>query len=206
MRRAGTAAAILTLIAVIGLGQADPREQLQQLLLTQEELIEELQDDAWVIKTIDRLNPEPEGSIGTAVATYTNANTFIALVTGLIDFEATDLLDRFVGALLEARQVLSSRDLLEEAQENPDVLPELLQQETSRVLFLSLEKDQRQLIFQRNALLVFLRISQVEGTITTVEEKEALLLQVATRQLQKILDFCESLEGESPAYCEPPAQ
>jgi hypothetical protein len=193
------------LIAVIGLGQADPGEQLQQLLLTQEELIEELGDDAWVVKTIDRLNPEPEGALGTAVATYVNTNTLIALVTGLIDFEATDFLDRFLGRLLEARQVIGSRDLLEEAQENPDILPELLQQETSRVLLLSLEDDQQQLVLQRNTLLAFLRISQVEGASTSVN-KEELLLQVAARQLQKVLDFCESLEGEQPAYCPPPAR
>lgn len=198
--------AALTLVPGLGQPPPDPREQLQQLLLTQEELIEALEDDGWVIKTVDRLDPEPPGGIS-AVATYANPNTLTSLVVGLIEFEAREPLDGFVAANLEARQVQGEpRDLRAEAQENPDVLPELLLQETERVLLLTLERDQLQLLFQRHTLLAFLRVAQTEGAVTTAEEKEALLLGVAERQLQKILDFCAQLaeEGaEAPAYCAP---
>lgn len=200
------AGAALTLVPGLGQTPPDPREQLQQLLLTQEELIERLEDDGWVIKTVDRLDPEPPGGIS-AVATYANPNTLTSLVVGLIEFEAREPLDGFVAANLEARQVQGEpRDLRAEAQENPDVLPELLLQETERVLLLTLERDQLQLLFQRHTLLAFLRVAQTEGAVTTVEEKEALLLRVAERQLQKILDFCAQLaeEGaEAPTYCAP---
>jgi len=81
----GFVGVLFGLAVLLGLGQSDPREQLQQLLLTQEELIETLADEAWVIKAVDRLNPEPEGTVATVVATYVNTNTNIALVIGLLE-------------------------------------------------------------------------------------------------------------------------
>ncbi len=186
----------------LGQGQDDPRERLRQLLLTQEELIEALGgDEAWVVKAVDRLNPEPEGTVATAVATYVNTNTDAALVIGLLEFQSADSAGRFVEALLSAPQVVGEpRDLKAEAQEDPERLPEPLAQETDRVLLLTLEKDRQQLLFQRGTLLAFLRIA--EGTLD-----EQRLLKVAERQLRKVLAFCEGLEGAkpAPAYCAPPA-
>lgn len=210
--------AFLAMLLAAGLAGAqpqppDPRSQLEQILLTQEELIETLQDDGWFIKTVDRLDPEPEGGIS-VVATYANPNAFLSLVIGLIQFDNRDLLDAFVGAILEAPQLQGPpRDLLAEAQENPEALPELLQTEAERVLLLNLRDQQKQLLFQRHTLLAFLRIVQLpQGTLGDAE-REALLLQVSERQLQKVLHFCADLAAkveageiaaeEVPPYCAP---
>lgn len=209
---------LLALLLLAGTGWAlsqppDPREQLAQFLLTQEELIETLEDDGWFIKTVDRLDPEPEGGVS-VVATYANPNAFLSLVIGLIEFESRELLDRFVGVILEAPQIQGPpRDLLAEAQENPEVLPELLRQEAERVLLLALEREQKQLLFQRHTLLAFLRIVQLPQGELSAEEREALLIRVGERQLQKVLDLCAQLAEQAaaeeipqeqvPPYCAP---
>jgi hypothetical protein len=201
----GFVGVLFGLAVLLGLGQGNSREQLQQLLLTQEELIETLADEAWVIKAVDRLTPEPEGTVATAVATYVNTNTNIALVIGLLEFQSVDFASRFVEAMLSAPQVLGEpRNLRAEAQENPELLPELLAQQTDLVFLLSLENDRQQLIFQRGTLLAFLRISREETALAALGEGE--LIHVAERQLRKIIDFCESLEGAKPEYCSPLAQ
>lgn len=216
VRRAMGGLLALLFLAGVVLGGAqppDPREQLAQLLLTQEELIETLEDDGWFIKTVDRLDPEPEGGVS-VVATYANPNALLSLVIGLIEFESRELLDRFLEAILEAPQIQGPpRDLLAEAQENPEVLPELLQQEVERVLLLHLERDQQQLLFQRHTLLAFLRLAQQPQGAFAAADRTALLLRVGERQLQKVLDFCAELvsrveageipEEQVPPYCAP---
>ncbi len=198
----GFVGVLFGLAVLLGLGQSNPRELLLQLPLTQEELIETLADEAWVVKAVDRLNPEPEGTVATAVVTYVNTNTNIALVIGLLEFQSVDFAERFVEAMLRAPQVVGKpRDLKAEAQENPELLPELLAQQTDLVLLLNLENDRQQLIFQRRTLLAFLRISRGEAALG-----EGELIQVAERQLSKILDFCEAFEGAKPEYCSPPTQ
>lgn len=191
----------------------EPREELAQLLLTQEELIEVLEDTGWVIKTVDRLNPEPEGGVS-AVATYANPNRFLSLVIGLIRFETPELLDTFVAAILEAPQLQAPpRDLRAEAEETPELLPEPILQETQRAILLYLERDQQQVLLQRNELLLFVRLAQQpQGTLTT-EERTDQLLRVGARQLQKVLDFCAERTAQVdagelpsdavPAYCVP---
>ena len=196
----------LPLLAGGVLAQPDPRAQLEQLLLTQEELIETLEDDGWVIKTVDRLDPEPEGGVS-VVATYANPNSSLSLVIGLIQFESRELLDRFVGAILEAPQLQGPpRDLLEEARENPEALPELLQQEAERVLLLALERDQLQLLLQRHTLLAFLRLGQQAPGVLAAADRTALLLRVGGRQLQKVLDVCADLAARAEAGEIPPEQ
>jgi len=218
MRTRRALGGLLALLLLAGTGWAlsqppDPRAQLEQLLLTQEELIEALQDDGWFIKTVDRLDPEPEGGVS-VVATYANPNAYLSLVIGLLEFETRELLDGFVNAILEAPQLEAPpRDLRAEAQENPEVLPELLRSEAERVLLLDLRQDQKQLLFQRHTLLAFVRIVQLPQGELSAEEREALLLQVGERQLRKVLDLCAQLAEQAaageipqeqvPPYCAP---
>lgn len=202
---------LLALLLLAGTGWAlsqppDPRAQLEQLLLTQEELIETLEDDGWFIKTVDRLDPEPEGGIS-VVATYANPNALLSLVIGLIEFESRELLDRFLEAILEAPQLQGPpRDLLAEAQENPEVLAELFQREADRVFLLLLERDQQQLLFQRHTLLAFLRLAQQPPGPLAAADRTALLLRVGERQLQKVLDLCAQLAEQAAAGEIPPEQ
>jgi len=196
-----TSLMIPLLIATLSMGQASPAEQLQQLFLTQEELNATTKElglgEDWVIRTIDHLNPEPEGAKDrTAVATYVNTSTEIALIVGLLDFQTREMADRFLNLNLNAKQVQSSRDLQAEAKDNPDLLPDPLKQEADKVLLLSLEGGQQQLLLQRGNLLVFLRTPK-EGTGALQENQ---LIQIANRQFTKILDFCKNAEVK-PTFC-----
>lgn len=184
------------LVVAIGLGQEEPGPKLQDLLLTQEEL-QEVLGEGWVIRTVDRLDPEPEGST-TAVATFVDTNTDAELVVGLLEFEDMELAGSFLDALLGARQVLESRDLHKEAEEDPgllEVLPERLLEESDRLLLISLEGELQQLLLQRKNLITFLRTPH--GAL-----EEAQIFQVADLQLGKILQLCEGLAEEArPAFC-----
>lgn len=192
---------ILLLIAVAGIGQSTSQEQLQQLFLTQEELNAVSKElglgEDWVIRTIDRLNPEPEGAKDrTAVATYANTSKEIALIIGLIDFEAREQADRFLSAIQAAKQVQSARDLQVEAKDNPQLLPDQMKQETDKVILLLLDDGQQQLLMQRANLLAFFRTPKdASGAL-----QEGQLIQIANRQLTKILEFCNSTPTK-PAYC-----
>jgi len=187
---------VASLVATISLGQEDPTPKLQDLLLTQEEL-QEVLGEVWVIKTVGKLDPEPEGST-TAVATFVDTNTDTELVIGLLEFQDLERAVLFFDALLQAEQILGVRDLRAEAQEDPsllELLPERLVKETERLFLIELENGLQQLLLQRKTLIAFLRIPK--GAL-----EEAQLFQVADLQLGKILGFCESLaEEERPAYC-----
>ncbi len=196
-----TSLMIPLLIAVAGIGQPTAQEQLQQLFLTQEELNAQSKElglgEDWVVRTVDRLNPEPEGAKDrTAVATYVNTTTEIALIVGLIDFETREQADRFLAAIQTAKQVQSARDLQAEAQTNPQLLPDTMKQELDKVVLLLLEDGQQQLLLQRLNLLMFFRT----GRDTENALQEGQLIQIANRQLSKILEFCNSVETK-PAYC-----
>lgn len=189
------------LIATLGLGQANPAELLQQLFLTQEELNAASKDlglgEDWVIKTVDRISSEPPGAKDrTAVATYVNTKTEIALIVGLMDFETRDQADHFLSASLMAKQVKETRDLQAEAKDNPDLLPDPLKPEADKIVLLLLEDGQQQLLIQRVNLLVFFRTPK-EGTGALSESQ---LIQIANRQFTKILDFCKNTEAK-PAFC-----
>lgn len=189
------------LIATLGLGQANPAEQLQQLFLTQEELNAASKDlglgEDWVIKNVAPISSEPPGAKDrTAFATYVNTKTEIALIVGLMDFEALEQADHFLSASLTAKQVKNTRDLQAEAKDNPDLLPDPVKQETDKVILLLLEDGQQQLLLQRVNLLVFFRTSS-EGTGALSESQ---LIQIANRQFTKLLDFCKNTEVK-PAYC-----
>ncbi len=192
------------LIVMVGLGQSSVLEQLQSLLLTQEELNALSKElglgEDWVVRTLDHLNPEPPGAEKrTMVATYVNTNTEIALIIGLLDFEAREPADRFLSALLAAKPVQSSRDLLAEVRERPNLLPETLQKETDKILLLQLEDGQQQIVLQRLTLVIFLRTAKAAPNALTEDQ----LIQVANRQLSKILESCKNAQNK-PTYCERP--
>lgn len=195
-RKAVLSVGLLMLLAVIGSGQADPREQLTGLLPNQEEL-QELLGDQWVITTVDKLDPEPEGAVS-AVATFVDTSTEIELVDALIQFQMAQRSQEFLEAVLQAKQVLEVRDLLAEAREDAELLTERLQKETDAVLLVRLEGDLQQFFLRRATLLAFLRTPrEVRGAMELAQ-----LIQVADLQLGKVLDFCESFEGEAlPSYC-----
>jgi hypothetical protein len=192
---------VVLLLVVASMGQPTVGQQLQQLFLTQEELNDLSKElglgEDWVVRTVDRLNPEPEGAEDrTAVATYVNTSSEIALIVGLLDFQSRELADRFLSAILTAKPVQSVRDLQLEARDNPDLLPEPLKPETDKVLLLFLEDGQQQLLLQRVSLVVFFRTSK--DAPRALQEKE--LLQIANGQFAKILAFCKDAETK-PAYC-----
>jgi len=192
---------VVLLLVVAGMGQPTVGQQLQQLFLTQEELNDLSKElglgEDWVIRTVDRLNPEPEGAKdSTAVATYVNTSTEIALIVGLIEFQNLELADRFLSAILTAKPVQSARDLQAEARDHPDLLPEPLKLETDKVLLLLLDDGQQQLLLQRVNLVAFFRTSKDAPQALP----EGQLLQLANGQLAKILAFCEDAQTK-PAYC-----
>lgn len=201
MRRVFLSVLLLVFVAAVGLGQSNTRQQLQQLLLTQEELQEVLSGE-WEAKgAIDRMKPEPPGALATAVVTFINTTTEIELVDGLLIFNTPEIAGRFIEIILSAPQIEEVRDLKAEAEENQDLsqtIPEKLLKEIDQLLLLSLDNGLQQLILQRQTLIAFLRTSREgQGVLDEVQ-----LFQVADRQLNKILEFCENFEGESrPTYC-----
>lgn len=183
------------LLVAVGLGQTDVREQLQQLLISQERLAEVLEDESWIIDTIDRVEPEPEGSI-TVLARYINEKTGGTLVSALLSFQGNaSLAQDYFDGLLEAPAVKSRQDLKEADREEPGLLTETLRDETERVESLSLQNGQRMILLKRPTFLIFHRGSSGERQ----------LLQVADVQLGRVLAFCEETDNQ-PDFCTPPAR
>ena len=190
-------AAMLVLIAAIGVGQTGSRDTLSSLLLTQEE-VRELMSDQWVIKTVGQLDQEPSGSIS-AQATFVNAQTEIELVDALLAFEGVDAGRAFLEAVLSADAVVETRDLLADAEDSPDLLPDQLRTESDALVLLSLDGARQQLFQRRGSLIMFLR-TPAEGSGALELDQ---IIALADAQLGKALELCASAES-APGFCDRP--
>jgi len=195
LRKVMLSVVMLFLITLIGLGQADPREQLKGLLLNEEELKETLEGD-WVLDLIDRLDPEPPGAV-TLFARFIEGKSDHELIDGLLDFSTAgrEAADRFIKEIQNVKQILEVIDLKGEPDRLADLKAELLLDEKTDVaLLLRLEDGRHQVTFQRGGTLI--------GFIRTFADEigEDGIIRVSQRQLEKIVNFCESAESK-PAYC-----
>ena len=187
-------AAVLLLIAAIGVGQTGSRDTLSSLLLTQEELRDEMSDQ-WVIQTVREVDGVPDSAISIQ-ATFFNTQTEIELVDALLAFEGRDASRSFFETLLGADLVTDTRDLLTEAEENEELLPEQLAAESDALFLLSLEDSRQQLFQRRGSLIMFLR-TPAEGSGALGLDQ---VLMLAEAQLSKVLNFCAEAE-DAPGFC-----
>lgn len=187
-------AAVLLLIAAIGVGQTGSRDTLSSLLLTQEELRDEMSDQ-WVIQNISPLDQEPDGAISVQ-ATFFNSQSEIELVDALLAFEGSEPSRAFLEAVLGADAVIETRDLLAEAEESPDLLPDQLGTESDELFLLSLEGERQQLFQRRGSLIMFMRTPAEGSGALSLEQ----VLMLADAQFGKVLEHCASAE-DAPDFC-----
>jgi len=187
-------AAVLLLIAAIGVGQTSSRDTLSSLLLTQEE-VRELLSDQWVIQTVGPLDQEPTGAIS-AQATFVNAQTEIELVDAMLAFEGGDSGRDWLNQVLEADAVTGTRDLLAEAESSPDLLTDRLTAESDEIVLASLGETSQQLFQRRGSLITFLR-TPAEGSAALGLES---IVALADAQLGKVLELCDGAESP-PGFC-----
>ncbi len=187
-------AAVLLLIAAIGVGQTSSRDTLSSLLLNQEE-VRGLLSDQWVIQTVGPLDQEPPTATS-AQATFVNAQTEIELVDAMLAFEGADSGRDWLNQVLEADAVTGTRDLLAEAESSPDLLTEQLTAESDALVLANLGETRQQLFQRRGSLIMFLR-TPAEGSGALGLES---IVALADAQLGKVLELCESAESP-PGFC-----
>ncbi|OGF52753.1 MAG: hypothetical protein A2Z21_08230 [Candidatus Fraserbacteria bacterium RBG_16_55_9] len=185
-----------TLIAVVGIGQADPAEQLKQLLLTESQ-VQEVLGQNWVIVNVDVATGLPADTVS-QVGTYKNREVVEQVLDiGLLDFSDEHLSGQFLEAILAAKLVVGMVDI---GKDKPEQLPEQLRPETKnveKVVLVLLDNGLQQLMWKRQTLLTFFRTPLAGQSPLTLEQ----LIQVANRELTKLLEeFCPKADPK-PLYC-----
>ncbi|MBI1730293.1 hypothetical protein HY229_00130 [Candidatus Acetothermia bacterium] len=201
LRKMFPVAVLILFFAVIGVGQSDPKVQLQQQLLTQEEM-QALLGTQWIIDSLAELDNVPDGVVANVVGTYKDTNTSEIVVLSLISFKNVDATTVYLDGLKADKHVSKVRDLLQEAKDAPkDATPLLTDQiknEAQEVIFVELTNGLQQLMLRRANMLTFFR-SSMTGPVDLTK-----LVSVADKQLGKTLDFCKKAAengGTAPDYC-----
>lgn len=194
LRKALLSIVLSTFIAALGIGQADMRALLQEMLLTQEELSEVLGAN-WFLQSIDQPNPEPEGAT-TAVAIYLEEKREIPLTIGLLNFEDPGLALGFREEALNNEKFVTAVENI--FPDNPELLEELGAQsllelnEGDTLDLLTLRGGAEQmLLLHRRTLIAFIR-----APVLSLEE----LIAVMEHQLQKVFTICGEV-GAELAFC-----
>jgi hypothetical protein len=200
LRKMFPIAVIMLCFAITGLGQADPKAQLQQQLLTQEE-VQALLGTQWMLDSLSELDNVPDG-VANVVGTFKDTSSSETLDVGLINFKNIDATTGYLGALKADKHVSKVRDLIQEAKDAPEgttpLLTDQIKNEAQEVVFVELTNGLQQLMLRRSNMLTFFR-SSMTGPVDLTK-----LVSVADKQLSNTLDFCKKAAengGTAPDYC-----